>query len=347
MSTKSYRTSVFVAVPLVAAMATGVSARDLTIVGFGGGYQDSAREHLFMGYERATGVSVSDDVYNGEMARIYAMVEADDVTWDIVMVEAPEMVRGCEDGVFAPIDWSVVNADKFIPTGVHECGVGATGFGVALFYDTSRVSEGPQNMVDFWDTERFPGRRSMRTGPKMTLEAALLADGVPLAEVYDVLSTPEGVDRAFAMLDEIKDDIVWWSAGAQPLQFVGSGEVEYALAYTGRILRAIDEENQPYEMLWNTLIYSIDYWTVVQGSEHTEEAMRMIEWITNAEPLLAQAAVWPISPANAEVNSDPAVQAANPGMVLNHADQGLFIDTDFWIEYGDDLEARFAAWAAN
>lgn len=218
---------------------------------------------------------------------------------------------------------------------------------MALFYDTSRVTDGPQNMADFWDTERFPGKRSMRAGPKMSIEAALLADGVPLNEVYTVLSTPEGVDRAFAKLDEIKDDLIWWTAGAQPLQFVGSGEVDYALAYTGRVLRAIDEENKPYEMLLKTLIYSIDYWTVVEGSQHTEEAMRMIEWITNAEPLRAQAAAWPISPANIEVNSDPAVQAANPGMVLNHADTGLFIDTDFWIEYGDDLEARFAAWAAN
>jgi len=347
MTTQTSTKALLLAMPLAAAMATGASAHDLTIVGFGGGYQDTAREHLFQAYAAHAGIAVSDDVYNGEMARIYAMVETGDVTWDIVMVEAPEMVRGCEDGVFTPIDWSVVTAEKFIPAGVHECGAGATGFGVALFYDTSRVPDGPQNMADFWDTERFPGKRSMRTGPKMSLEAALLADGVALADVYSVLATPEGVDRAFAKLDEIKGDIVWWTAGAQPLQFVGSGEVEYALAYTGRVLRAIDEEEKPYEMLWNTLIYSIDYWTVVEGSAHTEEAMRMIEWITNADALRAQAAVWPISPANIEVNSDPEVQAANPGMVLNHADKGLFIDTDFWIEYGDDLEARFAAWAAN
>jgi putative spermidine/putrescine transport system substrate-binding protein len=75
--------------------------------------------------------------------------------------------------------------------------------------------------------------------------------------------------------------------------------------------------------------------------------MKMIEWITDAGPLKAQAAVWPISPANIEVNNDEAMRAANPGMVLNHADEGLFINTEFWIEYGDDLEARFASWAAQ
>jgi putative spermidine/putrescine transport system substrate-binding protein len=344
MKTRTLLSAALLAAPLLAAPA---SARDLTIVGFGGGYQDSAREHLFEAFEKATGIAVSDDTYNGEMARIYAMVQNKDVTWDIVMVEAPEMVRGCEDGIFAAIDYSIVDKDKFIPGATHECGVGGTGWGAALFYDTARHPDGPQNLADFWNTEKFPGKRSLRSGPKMTLEAALLADGVSRDELYQVLATPEGVDRAFAKLDEIKSDIVWWKSGAQPLQFVGSGEVEYALAYTSRVLRAAAEENKPYELKWNTLFYSIDYWTVIEGSDKQDEAMRMIDWITDLEQLKAQAAVWPISPANAAFNADPALMQANPGMVLNHADEGLFIDTEFWITHGDDLEARFASWAAN
>ncbi|MEQ9259648.1 MAG: ABC transporter substrate-binding protein [Roseovarius sp.] len=321
-------------------------ARDLTIVGFGGGYQDSAREHLFEAYEAATGTAVSDDVYNGEMAKIYGMVETGNVTYDIIMVEAPELVRGCEDGVFAPIDYSVISADKFIDGATHECGVGGTGWGAAMFFDKARHPNGPSNFVEFWDVENFPGMRAMRTGPKMTLEAALMADGVAKADVYDVLATDEGVERAFAKLDEIKDNMIWWKSGAQPLQLIGSGEVDYAFGYTGRIIRANDE-GADYQLNWNTLLYSIDYWTVVAGSPMMDEAMKMIDWITDAEPLRAQAAVWPISPANKEVNADPALQEANPGMVLNHSEEGLFISTEFWIEHGDELEAKFTSWAAQ
>jgi putative spermidine/putrescine transport system substrate-binding protein len=47
------------------------------------------------------------------------------------------------------------------------------------------------------------------------------------------------------------------------------------------------------------------------------------------------------------VANDPAVRAKNPAMVANHGDEGLFIDTDFWTEHGDDLEKRFSAWAAQ
>lgn len=336
---------------VVGAMALGggahsAAARDLMVVGFGGGFQDTAREHLFEAYEAATGQPVSDDVYDGDMAKVYAMSQAGDVIYDIIMVEAPELVRGCEDGVFEPIDWTIVDKEKFIPTGTIKCGVGAAGWGAAMFYDKARHAEGPQTFAEFWDVETFPGKRSLRAGPKMTLEAALLADGVPADQVYEVLATPEGQDRAFAKLDEIKEHVIWWKSGAQPLQFIGSGEVDYATGYTGRIIRA-NGEGSDYELVWPTLLYSIDYWAVVKGSPMTKEAMQMIEWMTEPDPLRAQAAVWPTSPANAEIINDPAIREANPGMVLNHADEGLFLDTEFWILYGDDLEARFTNWAAQ
>jgi len=340
------KTSLVIAAAFSVGLSSAAAARDLTIVGFGGGYQDSAREHLFQSYAKAKGVTVLDDVYNGEMAKIYSMVEAGDVTYDVIMVEAPELVRGCEDGVFEKLDYSIIDKAKFVESAVHECGVGGAGWGVTLFYDKARHETAPSNLQEFWDVEKFPGKRSLRTGPKITLEVALMADGVPAAEVYDVLSTPEGVDRAFAKLDEIKNDIVWWKSGAQPLQFIGSGEVDYAFGYTGRIIRAKDE-GADYEMNWNTLVYSVDYWAAVKGSPKTQEAMELIDWITDAGPLREQANVYPSSPANKEINQDPEIRAKNPGMVLNHADEGLFISTEFWIANGDDLEARFTSWAAQ
>jgi putative spermidine/putrescine transport system substrate-binding protein len=337
---------IFVATALAVGLSSGAYARDLTVVGFGGGFQDAAREHLFQTFAAEKGVKVVDDVYNGEMAKIYSMVEVGDTTIDVIMVEAPELVRGCEDGVFQPLDFSVIDKTKIVESTVHECGVGGAGWGVTVFYDKARHASGPANVQEFWDVENFPGKRSLRTGPKMTLEIALMADGVASSDVYDVLSAPEGVDRAFAKLDAIKDDIVWWKSGAQPLQFVGSGEVDYAFGYTGRIIRA-QGEGSDYEMLWNTLVYSVDYWAVVAGSPKEAEAMQLVDWMTDTGPLRNLTSAYPASPANKEINSDPAIRAANPGMVLNHTDTGLFIGTEFWIANGDDLEARFTSWAAQ
>ncbi len=321
-------------------------ARDLMVVGFGGGFQDNARKHLFQGYAKAAGVPVKDDVYNGEMARIAAMVKARDVTWDVVMVEAPELVRGCEDGTFEKLDWNVIDRRKFVSGGTLACGAGAVGWGVTLFYDQKRIPNGPKSYAELWDTAKFPGKRSFRFTPKTTLEIALMADGVPFQDVYKVLATRAGQDRAFAALDRIKGDIVWWRSGAQPLQFVASGEVAYAVGFVGRTARAAGE-GAAYPLLWPTLLYSFDYWAVVKGSPNTAAAMKMINFMTEPAPLLALAQDWAVSPATKAVADDAGVRARNPGMVSNHVEEGLSINTEFWVEFGEDLEKRFNAWAAR
>jgi putative spermidine/putrescine transport system substrate-binding protein len=262
------------------------------------------------------------------------------------MVEAPELVRGCEDGVFEKIDWSVVDKSKFIPAGIATCGAGAVGWGVTMFYDQARVAAGPSDFAGFWDVQKFPGKRSLRSMAKTTLEIALMADGVSPADVYAVLRTPAGQQRAFAKLDQIKPHVVWWKSGAQPLQLVGSGEVAYAIGFVGRTIRAADGGAR-YPILWNTLLYSFDYWAVVRNAPHRAEGMKLIQYMTDAKPLTALAQDWAVSPATAAVANDPEIARRNPGMVASHAAKGLFIDTDFWVENGEDLEAKFNAWLAR
>ncbi len=345
MKTKALLTAGVVALGCFSATSIAF-ARDLMVVGFGGGFQDNARKHLFQGYAAEKGVKVADDVYNGEMAKIYSMVKAGDVTYDVVMIEAPELVRACEDGVVEKLDWTVIDQKKFIPLGVSPCGAGAVGFGVTMFYDPARNPTGPANYAEFWDVQKFPGKRTLRSGAKMTLEIALMADGVPMADVYKVLGTAEGQKRAFDKLDKLKPHIVWWKSGAQPLQFIGSGEVAYAVGFVGRTILA-NKGGAKYPVQWNTLLYSFDYWAVVRNSPNKAEAMKLISYMTDEKPLTALAQDWAVSPANAKVANDPAIIEKNPGMVANHAKEGLFIGTEFWVENGADLEAKFNAWVAK
>jgi putative spermidine/putrescine transport system substrate-binding protein len=217
---------------------------------------------------------------------------------------------------------------------------------VGLFYDQARIPDGPKTYADMWNLQKWPGKRLLRAGPKMTLEIALMADGVAPAEVYKVLATKEGQDRAFAKLDQIKPELEWWSAGTQPLQLVGSGEVAMAVGYIGRTANAA-AEGARYPLLWNTLLYSYDSWTVVKGSPNQEEAMKFLDFITDPAPLTALARHWAISPSTRQVIDDPAVRARNPAMIANHQAEGLFINTEFWAEHGEDLEKRFAVWSGK
>ena len=340
-------TSVWMALAGAALLASGIaSARDLMVVGFGGPFQDNARNALFQGYAKATSTTVKDDVYNGEMAKVYAMVKSGDVTYDVIMVEAPELVRGCEDGIFEKMDWTVVKKNKFIEGGTSNCGAGAVLWGVTLFYDPAKVPNGPDTYAKLWDTKTYPGKRLFRNSPKTTLEIALLADGVPPADVYKVLATPAGQKRAFDKLDQIKPQLMWWKSGTQPVQLIASGDATYAVGFTGRIVRA-NEGGAKYPLLWKTLLYSVDYWAVVKGSPNSKQGMQMIEWITDSKPLLALAETYAVSPANKDAAANPALSAKNPGMLSSHVADGLFINTEFWVANGEDLEQKFNAWVAK
>jgi putative spermidine/putrescine transport system substrate-binding protein len=332
---------------LLAALTLGAAPaaaqRELTIVAGGGALQDHMRRTLFDSFTQQTGIPVRDASYDYNVGPIRAMVQANNVTWDVAMVEAPDLIRGCEDGVFERIDWSVVNRGKFLPGGATTCGAGAIGWGVAVFRDINRNPTGPSNWREFWDVQRFPGRRTLRRGARMTLEMALMGDGVPPAEVYRVLATPEGQRRAFAALDRIRPHLHFWTGGQQPLELVNAGEVAYAAGFVGRTANAI-RNGAKLDLNWDTLMFSFDYWAVVRGSPNAAQAMRLVEHITNPEPLRALARAWPINPVTAAVANDPEIHRANPLMMSNHQERGLQIDTEFWLDQGPDLEQRFAAW---
>jgi putative spermidine/putrescine transport system substrate-binding protein len=178
---------------------------------------------------------------------VKAQVEAGNVTTDVADVEYADAIRLCDEGLLETIDPASLPAapdgtpavDDFLPGALTDCAVATIVFSTVFAYDTTKFPEGPTTIADFFDLEKFPGKRAMRKGAKANLEMALMADGVPAADVYATLATPEGVDRAFKMLDKIKKDTVWWEAGAQPPQLLADGEVAMTTAYNGRISRLL------------------------------------------------------------------------------------------------------------
>ena len=119
-----------------------------------------------------------------------------------------------------------------------------------------------------------------------------------------------------------------------------------AVGFTGRVVRA-NEGGAKYPLLWKTLLYSVDSWAVVKGSPNAKEGFKMIEWITDTKPLLALAEDWAVSPANTEAAANARLREKNPGMLSSHVNEGLFINTEFWVANGDDLEQKFNAWLAK
>src|SRR6185312_11671953 len=140
--------------------------RDLTVVGWGGTSQDAHREAYWRSFTQQTGIKLREDAWNGGIDLLRAKVHGGHSDWDVVQVEVEELLLGCRERLFEPLDWSALGGrDAFIPGAVNDCGVGAMVWSEVFAYDGGRLKTTPLNWADFWDIKRFPGRRGMRKTP--------------------------------------------------------------------------------------------------------------------------------------------------------------------------------------
>lgn len=244
---------------LAFAAAAQAQSQSLTVISFGGATKAAQEQAYFKPFERSGGGQVVAGEYNGEMAKVKAMVDVGKVSWDVVEVESPELLRGCDEGLFERLDPARFgDPAQFVPGTFSECGVATYVWSMVMAYDSTKLARAPQSWADFWNVREFPGKRGLRKGAKYTLEVALLADGVKAEDLYKVLATPEGVSRAFAKLDQLKPNIQWWEAGAQPPQWLAAGDVVMSAAYNGRIAAA-QKEGVKLAIVWPGSLYDPEY----------------------------------------------------------------------------------------
>ncbi|KQT55209.1 MULTISPECIES: ABC transporter substrate-binding protein [unclassified Aureimonas] len=326
-----------------------VLARDLTVVSWGGNYQDAQRQIYFQPFAAKSAKPLLDESWDGGYGVLAAKLQAGTPNWDVVQVETEELALGCADGLYEPVDWAKLGGeDKFIPSAVNECGVGAIVWTTGLSYDADKLKTPPASWADFFDTAKFPGKRALRKGPKYALEFALIADGVAPKDVYTTLATPEGVDRAFAKLDTIKKDLVWWESGAQPIQLLASGEVVMTSAYNGRLAGINKSEGKNFQIVWPGSIYAIDSWVVLKGSPNKEAAFDFIQFASLPEnqSKLPDFIAYGLPNKEAGAMLKPDVAAQLPTAPAN-LDVSIPLDGDFWVDNVEALTTRFNAWVAQ
>jgi putative spermidine/putrescine transport system substrate-binding protein len=341
-----YFTSAVLALTLAAGTA---HAEGITITSWGGAYQDGQRVTYFEPYAAKTGTKITEESYSGELAKIKAQVDTGDVVWDVVDVDSNMIVTGCDEGMFEVLDYSrIADRSKFVSGSATDCAVGTIVVTTIFAYDSTVLAEGPKTIADFFDLEKFPGKRGMWKRPYVNLEWALIADGVSAADTYSVLSTPEGVDRAFKKLDTIKDQVVWWEAGAQPAQLLADKEVVMTTAWSGRIQAAIDEQKKPFNIVWDAQALDFNFWAIPRGTKHLDEAYAFIAFASDAEVMATQSKVTAYGPANMDAMQyiAPEVAARLPS-APDHMANPLIYDAAFWGINGEALTLSFNNWLAQ
>jgi spermidine/putrescine-binding protein len=195
---------------------------------------------------------------------------------------------------------------------------------------------------------RFPGKRGLRRTAQGNLEFALMADGVPVDKVYAVLSTPAGVDRAFRKLDALKAHIVWWTAGAEPVEMLESGKVHFASAYNGRIYAASMRGNKPLRYLWDGQLLSLDGLGIVKGTRNRKDALDFVRYASSPPAMAALAPLTAYGPTRASAAGllDAVMMHVLPTAHW-YAKRSLTVDARWWSTHGEALEQRFTAWAGK
>jgi putative spermidine/putrescine transport system substrate-binding protein len=336
----------FVAAGVLATAA--YASGSLTVVSWGGAYQEAQRKTIFKPYAEKTGATIKEEEYNGEVAKIRAMVESGTVSWDVISVDTPTALQGCDEGVLETLDYSkIIDKAKILPGAALDCAIGSDVYATIFAYDTAKLPDGPTTINDLFDLAKFPGKRGLQKSPMVNLEWALIADGVEKDKVYEVLGTPEGVDRAFAKLDTIKSQVVWWEAGAQPPQLLADGEVIMSSAWNGRIANAI-KEGKSFKIVWDAEQTDLDLWAIPKGTPNLDKAYEFLAFASSAEVQSALAPEIPYGPTNMDAVAlvEPELAKTLPTHPDNLALAYPF-SAEFWGDNGEELRARFNTWLAQ
>ncbi len=352
------------------AMASTAFAADMTIVSWGGAYSASQQNAYHDPYMAANpDVNIINDESSAEaVAKLRAMNEAGNITWDLVDVEAADAIRLCDEGLaremdvdeeLAPAPDGTSASDDFGDMLVSDCFIPQIVFSTTFGYRTDMVPDGvepPTSACDVFDLETYPGKRALNARPIANVEWALLCDGVAYEDVYDMLETDEGVERALAKLGTIKDETIWWSAAAETPQLLADGEIFMGSTYNGRLFSVIEEQKQPVGMAWDWQMFDLDGWVIPEGlpDDRLEEVLKYVYYATDTQRLADQAKYISYGPARA--SSAPLVgEHAELGIPMgphmptdpNNAENTFVNNYLWWADHRDDLDAKFQAWLAQ
>lgn len=314
--------------------------RPFTVVSWGGALQEAQREAYFQPFAKLTGKEVRDLAFTGEYAKLKAMVQSGRVEWDVVETDSDIVISGGREGLLEPIDYTVVPKDELLPGFARSHGVGVFLYSLALVWRKDRVPQGrqPSAWADMWNVSAFPGKRGFRNTPRGTLEIALLADGLSPDKLY-----PLDVERALHKLDEIKDQIVWWSSGAEFEQKMVS-EFTLAAGYNGRAFN-LQRAGKDIGYTFDGAILDSDWWVIPRGTPYRQLAMQFVAFACNppGQKLLAERLAYgPVSKAaTSELAAD--VQVRLPSSPANLAKQVRF-NSEWWAENERAVLQRWEAW---
>jgi putative spermidine/putrescine transport system substrate-binding protein len=330
---------------------------ELTFTSWGGNFAQAQKATVVNPFVAKTGAKVQMAEYAGGLVQLRQQRAAGRIEWDVVDLAMSDALTACKEGLLEKVDPSQLEPglrgekpqDDYMPGALTDCLAGTVVWSTVLVYKRQpRTERDPASIADLFDLKGFPGKRGLRKSPEGNLEWALLADGVPVEQVYPVLSTAEGVARAFRKLDTLKPSIVWWDSAMTPLQLLSSGEVVMASAYNGRAYGAMMKGEKSLRFLWDGQLLNIAGLGIVKGSRNLETAREFVRFATRPDTMAAIAPLMAYGPTRHSASAliDPVLAHLLPTASW-YRKRSLNVDATWWAQHGDALRQRFDDWVGR
>nr|WP_052477626.1 extracellular solute-binding protein [Kibdelosporangium sp. MJ126-NF4]CEL12965.1 ABC transporter, periplasmic spermidine putrescine-binding protein PotD (TC 3.A.1.11.1) [Kibdelosporangium sp. MJ126-NF4]CTQ98650.1 ABC transporter, periplasmic spermidine putrescine-binding protein PotD (TC 3.A.1.11.1) [Kibdelosporangium sp. MJ126-NF4] len=326
---------------LLASCGTGGDGKSLTFVSYGkGAYQDGQQKGFLEPYQKETGVKVVLDGPS-DNAKLRAMVEAGRVTWDIVDTDA-FMAREHCGTLLEKIDVGPLK-DSFPPGTLSDCGVPAALFGLMFMYNEKTYgAKPPTGLADFFDPVKFPGKRVVYAKDPSTgqLEAALLADGVPVDKLY-----PLDMDRAMGMYGKIRHDLTLAQTYGQQQQVMVDNQADMALIVSARAYSTLKAGGTQWKRVPTKVPVTWDVLVVPKGSAKKDLAQELIRYASGPEQGAKFAELSGAGPAN--TGAKPGLNDIQRQIDVLSAERtadAVFINADWWTSNYTRVVQAWTSW---
>lgn len=285
---------------------------------------------------------------------------ADREGWDVIDMIEDQAISTCDAGLLARVDaGEVANdheasaaADDFLPGAFRDCSVTQNVYSsVFAFDDRAFLGEKPARISDFFDLDRFPGKRALQRTPDVILEWALMAEGVPIIQVHDLLSTDRGLRLAFRKLESLRGSIIWWQEVGTPADMLADGRAMMASGYNGRFFSAHQKDGALITIVWDGQVIGYEVWAILCGARNQDLAQRFLQFATAPEQMASLAELIPCGPARRSALTRVGLNRES-GIPMRdhlpnapqHADRALYGDSLWYARTKDLRTKRFEAW---
>lgn len=313
----------------------------------GGSYGDAMERAVYRPFTEATGIEVVKTP--SDMAPLIQSVKNGQPLVDVIDTSEGLLQTLAANDVLEPIDYdrfTLFTVDDIGADSAQKLMVRRMVYARVLGYNINAFEGGaPASWAEFWDVEGYPGARAL-SGLDLNmpdLEFALLADGVPMDELY-----PLDIGRAMAALTRIRKDIVsFYGTDAISANLLSTGEVDIEAIANGRIQPMIDEGGS-FAIEWNQHMKVPSAYAILKNPANLDNATRFIDFALSPETQARFAAEIPYGPTNRKAFDliSPEVAAKLPTNP-EWSEKGFMQNVVWWGENAEAVTQAWNTWAAQ